>query len=182
MRKKMILLILNLFLFGSATLLAQENWYLFENKNCSILFPKKVESSSKPINSDVGPLTLVITMYDASNDSLDENFVYGMFTTEYPDSIINSDKTEMLSKVYRGAIDGAVKNVNGVLLSEEEIILDEFKGREIKVNYNEGLAIIRMRCILVHNTMYMLQTICLSEKEPNASAQKFLNSFKLKKR
>lgn len=181
MTKKIILLILNLICFGSTTLFAQENWFLFENKDCSILFPRKVESSSKPINSEVGPLTLVITMYDASSDSLDENLVYGMFTTEYPDSIINSDKTDMLSKVYRGAIDGAVKNVKGVLLSEEEITVNEFKGREIKVNYNEGLAIIKMRCVLVHNIMYMLQTICLSEKEPNASSLKFLNSFKLKK-
>ena len=68
----------------------------------------------------------------------------------------------------------------GKLLTETEISIDEFPGREIRVNYNDGLAIIVMRCYLVHNVMYIVQTIALTEKEKNPSALKFLNSFRLK--
>ena len=73
-----------------------------------------------------------------------------------------------------------VKNVKGTLLSESTITINDYEGREFRVNYSEGLAVIKMRCFLVKNVMYMLQTICLTEKENNVSSQKFFDSFKLK--
>lgn len=164
----------------SSALIAPESWYLFEDKDCTILFPKKVETTSQEIASELGPLTLFITMYDASEDKSDNNLVYGLFTSVYPDSAIHSNKKLMLPGFYRGAIDGAVKNVKGKLLSEKTIFVNDYEGREFRVNYSDGLAIIKMRCILVKNVMYMLQTICLTEKEENASSKKFFDSFKLK--
>lgn len=159
---------------------ATDKWQIFETNDYSILFPQKVKTERKEIDSEVGKLQLDITMYDASGDEKEDNLIYGLFTTTYPDSIMNSDKKEILPKFFRGAIDGAVKNVQGKLLSEEEISLNDFPGREIRVDYRDGFAVIKMRCYLVHNVLYMIQTITLTEKEKNTSASYFLNSFKLK--
>jgi hypothetical protein len=166
--------------FIASSFIAADTWYRFEDKDCTILFPKKVETTSQEVASELGPLTLFITMYDASQAKNDDNLVYGLFTSVYPDSAINSNNKIMLPGFYRGAIDGAVKNVKGTLLSENTISINDYEGREFRVNYSEGLAVIKMRCFLVKNVMYMLQTICLTEKENNASSQKFFDSFKLK--
>ncbi|MBK7689981.1 MAG: hypothetical protein IPK62_07935 [Bacteroidetes bacterium] len=176
---KWLIVFIGVFIVASSFVTA-EKWYLFEDKDCSILFPKKVETTSQQVASELGPLTLFITMYDASQAKNDDNLVYGLFTSVYPDSVIHSNNKIMLPGFYRGAIDGAVKNVKGTLLSESTITINDYEGREFRVNYSEGLAVIKMRCFLVKNVMYMLQTICLTEKENNVSSQKFFDSFKLK--
>ncbi len=180
MKKNICLFCIVSAFFLTTAFVATDKWQLFETDDYSILFPQKVKTERKEIDSEVGKLQLDITMYDASGDEKEDNLIYGLFTTVYPDSIMNSDKKEILQKFFRGAIDGAVKNVQGKLLSEEEISLNDFPGREIRVDYREGLAVIKMRCYLVHNILYMIQTITLTEKEKNPSALFFLNSFKLK--
>jgi len=156
------------------------DWYLFDSKEFSIEFPKKPTASTQNVNSAIGELKMDMFMYDASNGG-DDNVLYGLVTSVYPDSLVNSDKTEILSTFFRNSIDGAVKNVQGKLLTEKTIEINGFPGREIKVDYQNGLAIIKMRMYLVHNKMIFLQTITETAKDDNASALKFHNSFKLKK-
>jgi hypothetical protein len=103
-------------------------------------------------------------------------------TSEYPDSLINSGKTELLPQFFRNSIDGAVRNVQGKLLSEKNITINGFPGREVRVDYQNGTAIIKMDFYLVHNEMIMLQTITEPSKENNASELKFYASFKLKRK
>ncbi|MCC7029456.1 MAG: hypothetical protein IT257_04055 [Chitinophagaceae bacterium] len=156
------------------------SWLTFETGEASIQFPGKVNTESNVVDSEVGKLTMKITMYDASSEDTAENLVYGLFSTIYPDSVISSNKKETVPKFFRGAIDGAVKNVNGKLLSEKEITIGKYPGREIKVDFNEGQAVISMRCYLVKNVMYILQVITLTPKAGNASIAKFFDSFALK--
>jgi hypothetical protein len=82
--------------------------------------------------------------------------------------------------MFRSAIDGAVESVKGKLLTEKNITLDKYQGREIKVDYDNGAAFIRMRLYIVKNKMYILQTITYAAKDNNASINEFLNSFQLK--
>ena len=156
------------------------DWQLFESTDFQAFYPNLPSSQVKTVNSAVGELKMNIFMYDASNNEKDENLVYGIITTEYPDSIINSSNTEVLQNFFRNSIDGAVNNVNGKLISESTIDIDGFPGREIKVNFRDGLAVIKMRMYLVNNKIFTLQTITKTENDLNKSIDKFMNSFKLK--
>ena len=74
-----------------------------------------------------------------------------------------------------------VKNVSGKLLSESKIDLENYPGREFKIDFKDGLAIIKTRIYLVDTTVYFLQTITKTEKENNKLIDKFMNSFTIKK-
>jgi hypothetical protein len=157
------------------------DWKLFKTNEFHALYPHTPDYDSEIVKSDVGDLKLKMYMYDASKDSLDDNYVYGVISTEYPDSLINSAFKDKLANLFRNSIDGAVTNVKGKLLSEKEITLDGYPGREIRINYPEGSALIKMRLYLVRNKMFILQTISDMKKEENPSVVKFLDSFGLVK-
>lgn len=163
--------------FGFTT---ASQWETYEVADFKAKFPSKPTYETQVVNSAVGDLIMHIHMYDASNATNDDNLVYGIISTEYPDSTIDSNNPEFLSSMFRSAIDGAVANVKGKLISEKPITIGKFPGREVKVDYAEGVAIIRMRLYLVNNKMYILQTITLTAKDNNASINEFLNSFQLK--
>lgn len=179
MRKISFVLTALMIVVFTTSFVLKADWFLLDEPSFSILFPKKPEAQVQSVKSAIGDLTMNINMYDGSKDN-DENFLYGIITTEYPDSLINSDKKEKLAAFFRGSVDGAVKNVQGKLLSEKDIEMNGFPGREARVDFQNGLAIILMRSYLVHNKMYILQTITETKKEGNASVLKFYNSFKLK--
>jgi hypothetical protein len=168
-------------LFISFGFTTASQWQMYEVGDFKAKFPSKPTYETQVVNSAVGNLTMHIHTYQDTTGKLDDNIVYGIITTEYPDSIIDSNNPELLANMYRSAIDGAVANVNGKLLSETSITLaGKHGGKEVKVDYGEGMAIIRMRLFIVKNKMYILQVITLTEKDNNASINEFLNSFQLK--
>lgn len=156
-------------------------WYVFETHDYSVEFPKMPDTSTQVVKSAIGDLKLNISMVDASKGG-DDNLVYMTITSEYPDSLINSGKTAILPAFFRNSIDGAVKNVQGKLLSEKNIEIEGFPGREVRVDYQQGAAIIKMDFYLVHNEMIILQTITVPAKENNASESKFYHSLRLKRK
>lgn len=158
-----------------------EKWFLLKSEHFgySVEFPKKPEENTQVVNSAIGELKMNMFMYDASEGGNDDNVLYLVNCTEYPDTLVHSDKTEQLEAFFEGAINGAVSNVQGKLLSKKEIQLGQYPGREMSIDYGNGQAIIRMRMYLVKNVMYMLQTIAETEKDNNASAVRFMDSFEL---
>ncbi|WP_339812315.1 hypothetical protein [uncultured Imperialibacter sp.] len=162
---------------------ASGKWFLFEDKEFGfkIEFPEEPTATPQMIDSEIGQLKMNIVMYDASEKGNDDNLLYMTNVTEYPDSLINSDRTDILDKFFRGAIDGAVNNVKGKLLTEEVKNLADYPGREITVDYGQGMAIIRMRLFLINNRAYMLQTITETGKSNNESIHRFMDSFELLK-
>lgn len=123
-----------------------------------------------------------IQMYDASSSNKkDENLVYMINVTDYPAEAIHSDKKDNLKTFFDGAVNGAVTNVGGKLISQKEVVFKGYPGREIKVDFQDGMAIITMRTILVKNRNYIIQTICETAKDGNKSMTKFFDSFKLLK-
>jgi len=155
-----------------------DDWVVFEDSHFKILFPKKPTDQTQTIDSPVGKLTILIHMYEAPGT--DDNHTYGLMTTEYPDSTVNSDKKDILDNFFNGAVQGAVRNVQGKLLSVETIQLAGYPGRAFRVDYQNGLAVITMRMYLVKNKMYMIQTITETKKDHNKAMERFMNSFALK--
>lgn len=181
MRKIFTLAILCALPFLSSAFGSNE-WYLLKSDGYEIAFPLKPEAETNTIPSGIGELTLSMHIYDASSGKTkDENLVYLSNTTDFPDSLVNSDKKENHAEIFRNAIDGAVKNVEGKLLSEKVIGFSGFPGREFRIDLQNGAAVITAQCFLVKNRMYILQVITETKKAPNATMEKFFNSFRLTK-
>ncbi|HEX5150083.1 MAG TPA: hypothetical protein VFW07_01475 [Parafilimonas sp.] len=155
------------------------DWILFTTKDCKISFPKKPSEQSQILNTAIGQLQLNIYSYEADDNEKDDNLVYMLMETAYPDSVINSDKKEMLENFFRKSIDGAVNNVHGKLLTESIIQYEDFPGREVRVDFRDGLAVIKMRFYLVKNKMFVIQTITDTKNDFNKSIDKFMDSFQL---
>jgi hypothetical protein len=176
--KKLTFLILITFLTNS--LIAQDKGFLLETDKYRITFPGKPVDQVQPVQSELGELKLYIHIYEVPNDIDDGNHTFGMIESAYPADVISSDKKELLDKFFRGAVDGSAKNINGRLLTESRIQLNGYPGRQFKVDYQDGLAIVTMRCYLVKNVLYMLQVISEGKRDDNPANKKFLDSFMLK--
>lgn len=181
MIKKATLLIIVLCLVGARSFAQTENWTLFKEDGFEILFPFQPKPSKQTTNSAIGPLDLNIYMCEIPAQTKDENLVYLVMTTLYPDSLVSSDNKALLPDFFKGAIDGGVKNVNGKLLLEEEIKIQGYPGRRFKISFNENKNIITMYAYLVKNKMFMLEVVAATEKETNQSARRFFESFTLSK-
>jgi hypothetical protein len=162
---------------------ARTTWQWSESKSMGykIEFPQKPEESLQDVDSEIGKLKLNIKSYEVTEKSpADDNLMYLINCTVFPDSIVNSNNTARHDGFFRGTIDGAVKKIGGKLISEKKISLQgDYPGREVQIDFNEGNAIIYMRLYLVNNKLFMLETITETAKAPNTSITRFLNSFQL---
>lgn len=173
--------ILGIVLLMTMSFVTLKPWYLLTATayGFKIEFPEKPTEKAQSVNSAVGKLKMNMYMLEPASKNQDENLVYLVNYTEYPEGTVDSNDKENLDGFFRNSIDGAVANVNGKLVSEKNITLGKYPGREAKVDFQNGLAVITMRIYLVNNTMYMLETICETKKDSNASITKFMDSFAL---
>ena len=110
----------------------------------------------------------------------DENEVYGIIYSDYPDSLLNSDfKDELVDNYFNNAIACAVSNIKGNKVSEKKIAYHSYPGREIKISFSDGNAIMYMQMFLVKNRAYMLEVGCETKNDNNKDITNFFNSFSL---
>lgn len=173
--------LIGLTVLSSFTLVDKWHWSESKTFGYKIEFPQKPEESMEEVDSDIGKLKLNLKTYEVTESSpADENLMYLINCTEFPDSLINSEQTEGIDGFFRGTIDGAVNEIGGKILSEKKITLKGgYPGREVKIDFNEGSAIIYMRLYLVKSKLFMLETITQADKAPNKSITRFLESFQL---
>jgi tetrahydromethanopterin S-methyltransferase subunit G len=150
-----------------------------ETDSYKIEFPSAPDKTSQTISTAIGDLELIIIAYEVKESSKDENYVYMVMETNYPDSLIKKPDFD-IEKFFRQSIDGAVNNVKGKIISETPTRFGKYESRQIEIDYGNGIAVIRMVMVLRENKLIMLQTITDSKKYPNNSIAAFLNSFEVK--
>ena len=157
------------------------DWFLMKNKDqgYQIEFPKEPSVSVQTVNTKAGPVDMHINMLDLSNKDEDQNMIYLSSFAQYPDSLVHSDRKEQLAGFFKETLDGLVSSIDGKILSKEDVKIDSYPGKEVKINFQDGMAIIRIRVYLVENKVYMLQVITKIEKDSNESISKFMDSFSL---
>lgn len=174
-----------MFFLGLVTIISFKpitEWYKFSTSEFIVLFPKTPTNSLKKVTTEAGEIEMHVYMYNCSKDETEENLIYSVTSSEYPKAHIEAHiKHDNLETFFRNSIDGMVNNVQGKLISESKINLGKFQGREYKVDFKNGLAIIKNRTYLVGNKVYFIQTITKTEKDNNKSIEKFMNSFTIKK-
>ena len=158
------------------------NWEVFhsDEANFSILFPKSPKREAQNTGTEIGELEVVQYSYQPEIGD-DANILYGVGYTVYPANTIDSEKlsAEELTQVLDGSVNGAVSNVKGTLLSSDEVSYKSYPGREVKVDFRNGLAVIKMKCYLVKDKMYIIQVISPVKNGVNASIDHFFNSFEI---
>ena len=99
-------------LFASATILLlimgfvnSKKWFSLESKeyNFKIEFPAEPTANPQIVNSEIGELKLNMFIYESPEKGNDDNLVYLVNCTEYPDSVINSDFSEILPAFFRNS-------------------------------------------------------------------------------
>ncbi len=157
------------------------DWMLFQDagNNFKVNIPQKPTESEQTVNSEIGDLYMKIFMLDQS-EAKDDNLVYGVIYTDYPDSLVSSEfEKEKVNGFFTGAIEGASTNIEGIVLSQEVVSYKKFPGRLVKIQFGEEKMNMYMKMFLVKNRVYILQVICTAKKDKNKSINKFFDSFAL---
>ncbi|MFK7949077.1 MAG: hypothetical protein AB8G11_15920 [Saprospiraceae bacterium] len=154
--------------------------FRFERGLFQIEMPALPAFSSQQLTTDLGDLKMSIFMHEGE-EGIDDNILYMISFTDYPADKINSKKMDeaTLDEYYKGSVQGSVSNMGGKLLDEKNIELFGHEAREIKIDYLDGQAVMRMQILLVENRMYALQTVALADNDDNADQKRFFNSFEL---
>lgn len=168
--------------FLCSSYLSAQDWVTLKDVDLGfrVDFPVEATKSSTDVPTAKGNLTL--HNFIAYPSSSDINVMYMSSFSEYPESFFpNGLKTqEQMDSVLEGAVNGAVTNVKGKLLSKETISFNGYPGRFFKIEVDQGeLYVLTMWNILVDYKMYIIQTIAIKGNEDNANAVKFRDSFEL---
>lgn len=159
---------------------AQEtDWqtYTSEAYGFTVMFPGTPEETQQTVPSQKGALDLTMISYDASQVSSAQNMLYAVGYSDYSTVGVSVNNEEQQVQVLDGAVNGMITNIQGELLSEEDIELAEMPGREIRVGLSDNTHMIVSRLYLVHNIVYVLMVITTVEKDNNPSLTRFLDSF-----
>ncbi len=156
-----------------------EDWFLLKSEAFQIEFPQEPVATTEVIDSEFGSLKMKVFLHDGSQPGTGDNLVYMAVSTEYPDSLISSWGVDEIPDFFKSVVNGMINNIGGKLLSESEIAMNGFPGKEVKIDFKDGLAIFKVRIYLVKNTMYLIQTVTETGEFPNKSVDRFLDSFKL---
>jgi hypothetical protein len=155
-------------------------WIWFEDQTCRISFPSAPKSDSTIVETVLGPLKMYVNILEPGDNSVDSNLIYGLAVTAYPKENTENVDSSTLRRFFDGAVTGSVNKVNGRLISQKDIRFQGVPGREVSVDYGNGMAIITMRLYLKKSQFIAVQTIALTGKEENAFAKKFFNSMEIK--
>lgn len=168
-------------LIFSTGFIANSDWVLVKNEaqGYQIEFPKEPKKSVQTVNTEAGPVDMHINMLDLSGKENDSNLIYLSSYAQYPDSLIHSDKREQIKGFLKETVEGLLGSIDGKMMDERDVEIDGFKGKEVKISFQDGMAIIRIRVYLVENQVYMLQVVTKTENDSNESIGKFMKSFDL---
>ena len=158
---------------------AAVTWVNLEQKegNFKIAFPIKPSEAKEDVESELGVLKM--NMFMAETDKLEaENAFYMLFYSDYPDSLVSSDKDKsIVDGLLRGASTGAAQNIKGTVTKEEDRPYKNYPGKHVLISFSEGQATMEGWVLLIRNRMYVMEVGYENGKSNKASIDKFFGSF-----
>jgi hypothetical protein len=158
------------------------DWFQYKSKdgNYTIKMPTEPQVQSQKVNTAIGEITMFMAMVEA--EETDDNLLYMSAYSEYPaDKISSSLDKEGQERFFKGAAEGAAKNMNGKVRTIKEMSFKGYPARMIYADVSLGGQdfVAQQKLILVNNQFYMLQTFTKATKEDNDNSKKFFESFDL---
>ena len=173
---KKVVLLMSVFLLSFSTANAQE-WIKYKSEDLAFVanYPKEPERTVQKVSTAVGELDMYMIMYAPTSG--DDNAIYSVIRSDYPEEQFEDADDEYNATVLDGAVEGAVANVQGSLIFDNIIAFNGYPGRNIKIGIDGGF--IYINAYLVNNSMFITQVICLTDKDENKHIKRFMDSFEL---
>ena len=167
--------ITSILLFICVTTIKAQDWEKYKSEDLAFIteFPGKPQRTVQQIETAVGELDMHMVGYGSSQTG--DNAYYAVVRSDYPSEQFTDMTDEKIKSILDGAVNGAVNNVQGTLESDENINLNGYPGRKIKINA-PGLELY-MNAYLVENVMYVNQVIAKEGNVNTKNLNYFLNSF-----
>ncbi len=141
-----------------------------------VVAPGHFSVKTDTINTGLGDLAYH-TFYIQTKDRQAENLFYMVSYCDYPQDVVFVDSTELVEEFFQATIEAATQSVKGVLRYATDIKLGENPGKFWRIDYLDDKAVIKTKAFLVGRRYYSVQTIAYKEKNINASADRFFDSF-----
>jgi hypothetical protein len=137
----------------------------------SVLMPGIPEEQAQTIDTLAGAVDAHLFVLAA------EDAAYLVSYSDYPKIVVQQSNAD---DILDGVRDGEAANVRGALLSEQIISLDDYPGRELKIDTLDGKVTLRSRIFLVNNRLYQVVAV-IPKDHPTSdkNIDKFLESFTL---
>ncbi|WP_347925850.1 hypothetical protein [Pontimicrobium sp. SW4] len=172
---KDLLYTIALFFAVSITISAQSDWLDFKSVEFAFIakFPDEPKKTVQEVPTAIGNIDMHMFMYQPTDN--DDNIIYSVIKSDYPKEQFTDADDEYNNDVLDGAVNGAVTNVNGQLIFDNKINLNNYPGRNVKIEIDT--AFIYINTYLVENIMYITQVICLKNNDENKDIKRFMESF-----
>ncbi len=148
----------------------QSNWEVYESSEgaFSVLVMGMPDLDNTEIDIIFGSVTLYMFIWDKTD------IVYMIAYADYPEEVVSySNPEDMLN----AAKEGALENVQGEIISERNIELKGYPGKEIVISAKVEKAIATVHLYMVKNRLYQVLVITTEDDPQEDNALKFLNSF-----
>ena len=135
----------------------------------AIQMPGTPSYEKKNTSTAVGPIDMHLFSLDLAKDA-----VYIVMYSDYPDVVAQAPA----DKVLDGGRDGALANVKGKLVGEQNMSLDGFPGREFTIEI-PGKGMMKLRTYLVRQRLYQIMAVGTNARIDSEDTVKYLTSFRL---
>jgi hypothetical protein len=156
-----------------SVLIAQSLWKPFSSKEggFTVLMPGQPTQENRRVNTEVGPIPVQAFSVVRRGEAL-----YAVAYSDFPENISQNsrDVDRLLAQVASGFAQGA----KGRLVSQQNIRLGDFPGREIRLQLNRGV-IARGRLFVVNKRLYQVIVVTGQERNLTKSIEGFFKSFRL---
>lgn len=170
----------SILLLISSVFFTQNAWQSFTNLDgrFQIMVPGTFTEKVDSVKTDVGHL-VYHTFFLQTDEKTADNLFYMVSYCDYPANVVFADSVGLAEEFFQTTIESAVESVKGTVAYTSDIQLDKYPGKQWRIDYLDGKAVIKNRAYLVGNRYYSLQTIAYKEKSLNVDGTKFFDSFKL---
>ncbi len=146
-------------------------WKEFTSKEgrFKVLMPATPRQSDHDTESDFGKGVLHM------NTARVGDMMYGANYCDFPPTVRDIPIKAFLD----ASRDGAIANLEGKLVSEKDVRLGKYPGREIRIDVGAGRSLFRVRVFLVEQRLYQAVVFGTHEAATSKEADRFLDSFQL---
>ncbi|MGN6196915.1 MAG: hypothetical protein ACTHOB_18385 [Ginsengibacter sp.] len=156
------------------------DWYKYQDKDCQVSFPKIPKNDTLVKETAAGKLIVHRLILFNNRRVNDSNLVYELIESSYPSPGITDSSRQFAESVFKGAVNASLKQLNGRLVSEKDIRMGAFYGKDVTIKYDNDTKLARMKCYVAKEKMYAIETVAPFQKAINSNAETFFESFKIK--
>ena len=168
-------------LFLCLPFLSQTTWEEFVSLDgrFKVLVPGQMTEQVDSVETEVGTLAYHVFLFQNKNEAEAENLIYMVTYCDYPAGIIFADSIGLTDDFFHETMAAAAETVEGEIIYSADIQINDHPGKQWRIDYLDGGAIIKTKAFLVKNRYYSIQVVTTKERNLNSPANQFLDSFRL---